>query len=398
MSVCTKCLPIKSLITEKDISVSRDEWKLLNHKNLIVFIDSDNGVSEGEEVYICKHCYFITKAHFHIGYEENTLNLSLIKRVTMDDLKAIAIALLVDKEEQHKVNYEFDKIVQEKVDEIHLLLPQYIKVMNIVETTIFTVDSKHNEVELFDADWNKDYGLLAIQKKYNKIEIVINDKILNCNVYIEQPIIRWMDSCSFLLADARNENRIKNLFIFDIEGKSKSSFNCGDAITVIIVSEEGIWISYFDEGIFGEGISREGLVLFNLEGTPEVKYNSNKQTGPSLLDCDAMCIGNGQSIWVVSQVDANEYKLINVTSKNEILKIYEIPAIFHQFTGVYVKKNFAYFFNGYYGNELFCLDINNGEIINIGNLEGWVRGLKPFEKDYLISTSSSEVKIYRISE
>jgi hypothetical protein len=400
-SVCTKCLPIKSLVTVKDIFVSWDEWKLLKHKNLIIFLDSDNGVSEGEELYICKDCYFIIKAHFHIGYEKNTLNLSLIKSIINDDLKAIAITLLLDKDEQHNANVEFDKIVQEKVNEIPSLLPQYIKVMNlvnIIDSTLFTVDSKHNEVELFDADWNEDYGLLAIQKNSNTLEIIKNKKILDCNVQIDHPIIRWVDSHSFLLADARNEKRINNLFILDIEGKIKSSFNCGDAITDIIVSEEGIWISYFDEGIFGEGISREGLVLFNLEGIPEVKFNSHQKKGPSLLDCDAMCIGNDQSIWVVSQVDAKKYILINVNNKGEILKTYEIPAIFHQFTGIYVKKNFAYFFNGYYGNELFCFDLDNGEINNIGNLNGWVRGLKPFEKDHLISTSSSEVKIYRINE
>jgi hypothetical protein len=138
--------------------------------------------------------------------------------------------------------------------------------------------------------------------------------------------------------------------------------------------------------------------LFNLEGIPILKYHSGQKKGPSLLDCDAMCKGNNQSIWVVSQVDARKYKLINVNNKNEILKTYEIPAILHQFTGIYVLKNLAYFFNGYYGNELFCLNLGNGEIENIGKLDGWARGLKPFEKDHIISTSSSEVKIYRIIE
>jgi hypothetical protein len=176
-SVCIKCLPIKQLLTEKDLFFYWDEWQLLKHENLIVYLDWDNGISEGEEVYICKECYFIIKAHFHIGYEDNKLNLSLVESITKDDLRAIAIALLMDIDEQQKANNEFDIIVQEKVDEIPSLLSHDIRVMNladIIDSTVYSVNiNQHNEVELIDADWNEDYGFLAIQNISNKYEIIM---------------------------------------------------------------------------------------------------------------------------------------------------------------------------------------------------------------------------------
>lgn len=271
-----------------------------------------------------------------------------------------------------------------------------MNLVNIIETTIFSIDNKHNEVEIIDADWNENYGLLAIQKNSNKLEIIINGKILYINVHIEYPIIRWVGNHLFLLADTRNEDGKNNLFILDVEGEIKSSFNCGDAITDIIVSDEGIWICYFDEGIFGEGISKEGLVLFDLEGYSKLKYNSQQKNGPTLIDCDAMCQGIETSMWVFSQVPAIDYKLINVNYKNEILKTYNIPVNLHQFTGICIRRKFAYFCNGFHNSELYCLELDTGNINKIGKLNGWVRGLKHIEKNHFISTNSSEVKVYRI--
>jgi hypothetical protein len=66
------------------------------HAGLIDYQTTNNGVSEGGDFYICKDCFFIIETYFHIGFEDNVINLSLVESISEEDLNDIAIALLMD--------------------------------------------------------------------------------------------------------------------------------------------------------------------------------------------------------------------------------------------------------------------------------------------------------------
>jgi hypothetical protein len=95
-SVCKRCLPISSLLSDKENLVSKDNWYSLIHDGLIVYQSTNNGVSEGGDSYICKDCFFIIETYYHIGFEDNVINLSLVESISEEDLDDIAIALLMD--------------------------------------------------------------------------------------------------------------------------------------------------------------------------------------------------------------------------------------------------------------------------------------------------------------
>jgi hypothetical protein len=60
-----------------------------------------------------------------------------------------------------------------------------------------------------------------------------------------------------------------------------------------------IWASYFDEGVFGAGIGRNGLVCFDPLGEPLFRYAELAQsTGmPSIDDCYALNVCNDR-VWL----------------------------------------------------------------------------------------------------
>jgi hypothetical protein len=69
------------------------------------------------------------------------------------------------------------------------------------------------------------------------------------------------------------------------------SLDLGDAGEDVQTTIDGkIWVSYFDEGVFGGTIAKEGVVCFAFDGKPEFRYAQFvEQNGlPFIADCYAM--------------------------------------------------------------------------------------------------------------
>lgn len=271
--------------------------------------------------------------------------------------------------------------------------------MKFIESNKYFIESNHKNSEYIDADWHDQFGLLVVQKIGNQLKILINETNIVVEIDFEYPIIRWVDLNHFLVADSRNESDMKNLFIFNTQGDIKNSLNCGDAITDIAVTNEGIWISYFDEGIFGKGISTEGLVLFDLKGYPLLNFNTYFKNRLFIADCNAMCKGTLSTIWIFTQVSASEYKLVNLNIDNKILKVYDVPNFLNNCNSICIKENIAYFYEGYNYNcngELYSLDLGKEQVNKIGKYNGMLRGLSSTELNNFISINESEIKVYKI--
>ena len=92
-----------------------------------------------------------------------------------------------------------------------------------------------------------------------------------------------------------------NTQIFDREMRHIAhTLILGDASNQIQTTENGhIWVSYFDEGVFGNGIGKEGLVCFDSEGHARFKYAefADKFNLPSIDDCYALNVDKNE-VWV----------------------------------------------------------------------------------------------------
>lgn len=267
--------------------------------------------------------------------------------------------------------------------------------MDIIETTLYT-NEINNNFELIDCDWNDKYGLLLIIKNNRKFIIQAGENYINLTFKIncDYPLIRWIDYNLFLIADARNDGNRENLYILSTDGIKQNSFNCGDGIEDIVVSNDGIWISYFDEGVFGSGISTEGLVLFNHDGTPLFKYHNDLLNMPYIDDCYAMCNGKAHSVWIFPYSD---FPLVNVNLLTKSIQSYKVPKKLHGSHAICIRGKFGYFYDRYNSNgELYCWEIGSKQPQLIGKLSGRTRGLDISESHHFLSFDESKIKLYKI--
>jgi hypothetical protein len=75
----------------------------------------------------------------------------------------------------------------------------------------------------------------------------------------------------------------------------------GDASEDVHTTPAGrIWVSYFDEGIFGRGIGRNGVVCFDSFARPVFKYFdfAEQHNLPFIDDCYAMNVVAEDEVWL----------------------------------------------------------------------------------------------------
>jgi hypothetical protein len=116
----------------------------------------------------------------------------------------------------------------------------------------------------------------------------------------------------FLLAGARcrwhTEGAEKNAVAFDWNDHEMGRFTLGDGIQDLRVTREGtIWVSYFDEGIFGNygwddpgptPMGATGLVAFSPTGKVHFSYDAAAANTDSICDAYAINVTNNGDVWI----------------------------------------------------------------------------------------------------
>ena len=97
------------------------------------------------------------------------------------------------------------------------------------------------------------------------------------------------------------ERRGGRATLYDVHGAVRSTLDLGDASEDLQTTPDGrIWISYFDEGVFGGGIGRQSLVCFDATGAPLFKYAdfAEQNALPMICDCYAMNVDETGAVWL----------------------------------------------------------------------------------------------------
>jgi hypothetical protein len=149
----------------------------------------------------------------------------------------------------------------------------------------------------------------------------------------------------WLLGEARGGNAQ----FFDRTGnRVLHKLDLGDASEHIQTTETGqIWVAYFDEGVFGNGIGGEGLVCFDFKGQALFKYAefANKLNLPAIDDCYTLNIDCDNNVWICYYSD---FPLV-------CLKDFELAGIWHEWgptSGLAVRGEMVLRFPAYRENHL----------------------------------------------
>src|SRR5262249_30565077 len=94
----------------------------------------------------------------------------------------------------------------------------------------------------------------------------------------------------------------RNAHVYSLDGTPIRSFHAGDGIEDVQTNETGhIWVSYFDEGVFGDTtLGASGLACLNASG--KVRFNFNEvaraDAAPDIGDCYAFNACSDEEVWL----------------------------------------------------------------------------------------------------
>jgi hypothetical protein len=209
------------------------------------------------------------------------------------------------------------------------------------------------------------YQVLLITPYKTKI-IEIND--VNWNFHYAQPIERN----NVLLVGARSEYYDNNEYdlngrIFNEHGVMQRQFLLGDGIQdVQTTTNDTIWTSYFDEGVFGNNgwndpIGKYGLRSWSKDGQHKYKYHASENH--FIADCYALNVISDDDVWFYYYTD---FELANI--KNET--IYYYPVNVHGSDGFILSDDHVLFRGGYDDHDVYTLyQIKNGMLKKVSNIE-----------------------------
>jgi hypothetical protein len=93
----------------------------------------------------------------------------------------------------------------------------------------------------------------------------------------------------------------RNANVHDASGRHARSFHAGDGIQDVQATPEGqVWISYFDEGVFGgTRLGQAGLARLNGSGGCWFEFNPLAGGGlPDIADCYALNVASDREVWL----------------------------------------------------------------------------------------------------
>jgi hypothetical protein len=109
-----------------------------------------------------------------------------------------------------------------------------------------------------------------------------------------------------LWVDVRCRRGELNASLRDQSGQEVRAFHLGDGIEDIQVTQDGkIWVSYFDEGVYGGGVGQAGLARFSGTGDLEFEFNDSamKNGIAHIDDCYAFNVGANDEVYVYYYTD-----------------------------------------------------------------------------------------------
>jgi hypothetical protein len=135
----------------------------------------------------------------------------------------------------------------------------------------------------------------------------------NENYHFVQPLpnARWL-----LVRSRANGEQDHNARVYEPDGKAASSFHAGDGIADVQATEQGhIWVSFFDEGVFGGSpLGGHGLVSLDNNGRPVFRLGDLADpVRESMADCYALNVCSGKEVWLYYYTDFPLVQLLEGT-------------------------------------------------------------------------------------
>ena len=213
-----------------------------------------------------------------------------------------------------------------------------------------TPDGDWSYVKSF-ADLPKNFRVYHQSKDgWDFIDIDVTLRILYC----VQPLAQG----EWLLVDTRSDDDSDaNGHTYSAEGKLLTTMPLGDGVQDVQTTPNGqIWVSYFDEGVFGgTALGTAGLANFDAKGTQKFSFNAEHEW--IIADCYALNVVSDEEVWLCPYTD---FPLVRLKNKETIHRWDNNPV--HGANAFAVWKDRALFTGGYgERDKLFVVHLYQSE-------------------------------------
>jgi hypothetical protein len=187
------------------------------------------------------------------------------------------------------------------------------KNLNARSITDFSSQLEGWEASGFSADLNGAVWLLARRAGGKPGQLVLRNKgghLQRLELPEEKPRA-WSFAQPFqkgvLLVGSRGE---QNALSVDWDGRERARWSAGDGIEDLRTTPDGtVWVSYFDEGVFGGGVGGPGLVAFTPGGEQRFAYDASAAGTDSISDAYALDVVGNDDVWLYFY---NEFPIVRV--------------------------------------------------------------------------------------
>lgn len=235
--------------------------------------------------------------------------------------------------------------------------------------TEFHIDISQEKICDLDVSDNN----LFIAYTDNK-EIITSDKKIALEIGLKYPIVRLIDEEKFLLLDSRTDSNKQNAFIYDFNGQLLKTFLAGDGIQDVLIQNNKIVITYFDEGVFGkDGPNNNGLTVFNFDGKQEFGFNESIQD-LHIYDCYCICKQDKNKVLFYAY---DFFNVVQLNLDNFEWQEFKTPNDFEGASAMTNIDDKIIFHSSYHDKKSFFLwDRQSGEVTKVGEYGSDLKGLQ----------------------
>lgn len=253
----------------------------------------------------------------------------------------------------------------------------------------------------FDVDNNDNW--LAIRKTTAGLKLVSPWNEVHLPLNLDSAMVRCLDDKALVVFPRIKAEGETNAWIVDPNtGHVVKGFSVGDGVEDVMVLDDYVVVSYFDQGILGKTRpSKEGIAIFDPVGNYLWGYASGVKNPVDLIDCYAMCPAGGGRLAFCGYKD---FALVELDLAKQTQVITPTPTGLHGCSAMACLKDII-FFRGPYPSDsegqaprdaVFAFDKRRGQVSAIGDLAGdYVRGLSDGR---MLSISGGSVVIARFTD
>lgn len=220
-------------------------------------------------------------------------------------------------------------------------------------------------------DWT-DHGWAAIRQEAEHTALIVDDVSTPIDAHPRFPMVRRFPDGGALVVDSRTLDGA-NAWLFEPSGLLSSEFHIGDGVQDLLVSEDCIVATYFDEGIFGApGPNNDGLAVFGRDGA--LQWGFHGSVGPPVDISDCYC-----AAWhddhTVAFLPYPGFDLVLLDLRSTTHDVFRTPKAVAGAGSVSTHGKTAWFHGPYHSRALLKWTLGAETMEPAGEYSGPLRGL-----------------------